>query len=282
MGALAKIAEKAKKVAEKAKNTFLPSEKVSAERRLNTFGSESKTKAGAIIVGGAAVVGVAGAAVGLAGATAKAVTGPVVSKVGTTVGTSLLNVAKKNPIKTAIITPIVGLQLATNPKARSAAKEVTIQTAGFILDAGTSKSFTDLKEAVINNPYGAAVTGLTVAGASAAAIYYTGKGFNELTSNKDNVTQIIGEKIKELKDENVLPTNSIIPDNISLPKEDIKALVPSQTPLTPQTIPLGKEISGSTKKYSSNKYKKTVAPTQMIRLTINNQNRNAKFIKIAR
>jgi hypothetical protein len=268
-------------ILKKLKDTFLPSEKTSAARRVKAFGSESKAKAGAIIVGGAAVAAVAGAAVGLAGGAAKAATSPVIAKAATSIGQSAVNVAKNNPIKTAIIAPIVGLQLATNPKARKAGGELVSQTGGFIVDAGTAKDLTDLKNAFVNNPYGAAASALLVAGTTTGA-YYAGKGLNEFMSSKDNVTQIIGENISKSKNENVIPTNSIIPENASLPKEKIQALAPSETPLTPQTIPLGREVSSTTRKNLSSKYKKQVAPTQMIRLTINNQNRNAKFIKIAR
>jgi hypothetical protein len=267
-------------ILKKLKDTFLPSEKTAAARREAAFGSESKGKAAAIIVGGAAAAVVAGAAVGLAGAGAKAATSPVVAKAATSVGSSVVNVVKANPIKSAIIAPIVGLQLATNPKARKAAGEVASQTGGFIVDAGTSKSLTDLKEAVINNPYGAAVSGLVVAGATAGAIYYGTKTADVLTSNKDNVTQIIGETTKKVEaTDNLLPSLSDVP---TLPK-DKASVVPSDVPLTPEVIPLGKAVTTTgTKKISSSKYKRQAQPSQMMRITINNQNRTAKFIKIAR
>lgn len=239
------------------KNTFLPSAEVSAQRRLNVFGTENKTVVGTVIIGAAAAAIAAPAIIGAAGGTKV-----VAAKVGSAIAA--------NPVKSLIVTsiaaPVIAGTVANDPTSVPKAAAGYVNLEKNLYSVAKEPSVEGAQKLFSENPILASTLG-------GAALFVAGKGAvggasllsNALTASKiSNASDALieAQQTYTLPNGNqvLLPANST-PSTASPPSE----------PLTRQTQVIGKEPSSA----ASRKKRRTVArsaPSNPIRVQILNQN----------
>jgi hypothetical protein len=131
-----------------------------------------------------------------------------------------------------------------------------------------------------DNPIGSAVIGVGVAGVSAGAIYYGSKLFSGIGNNdKDLAAASQKEYENYMKNLQNTTDNLITTTNDDIPTtktKDETEIVQSNTPLeNGQLVDVSRNVN-SARKYSKRKHT-PIVPN--LRITINNQNKNTKFIK---
>jgi hypothetical protein len=223
------------------KDFFMPSEEVSAARRLQTFGSESKVKAGAIILGSAAAAIAAPAVLG--SAAVKQATVAAVKNVGTKFA------AAKLTTQAAVVG---GTLLATGALIRepAAVSKVVAKTPGKILDLGgdiaqfaVDPSIEKAKEFVIEHPVATAGTGVALLGAVGVGV----AGVLSTIATRQNTAAVL----EGTKTANQLLTTDIIPKSKGAADTVLTSTLSDQ-PLT-TIYPEGKGISASTKRHKRHK-----------------------------
>lgn len=237
------------------KETFLPSEKVAAERRLKTFGTESKTVAGVAVIGAGALAIAAPVL-----AAAPTIRAAVVST-GTSIAQSVISIPAKiatyatsgvlPAVKTVAATAVVaggGLKLV--PALYEETKKAT-EAAVPILTGEKEFKVDDLP--AIGKTVGAAI-GMGAIGTAA------GYGAYQLLADDDTK-----EKVKET-------INSILPTDDKLPVTELPktSSTSSLVPITPSTQVIGKEASSVTRYRKKKKTKEPVRMSQSLRINILN------------
>lgn len=234
------------RVGKKIKSTFAPSAQVGASRRLATFGSTSKTKAAAIIVGTAAL-----AALASVPAAAAAVGRVAVVPLVKTVSKFVISAAKKHPVITT------GVVLASPTIIAAVAKRPDFipKTAGAVIDAnkgaigvitGDSSIFSATKDFVVEHPIAAGV-------ATAIGVIAVGRVAVPAAIGLSN-TLAVKENTKAQ----------------STPATLNNAPYTSSTPIARESINIPKTISGGTRK----KRRATNKQQTGIIIKINNNNYN--------
>jgi len=205
-------------IGSKLSEIFLPSEKVAAERRLKAFGSESKGKAAAIIVGtGAAaiaapiLIGSAAARTALASAASKTATslGSAAKATGSMIGQSFVKAPIQTSAAVLVGAPLIAGVIASDPQIVTEIPKKSFQTGASLI------------ETIKEHPIGTAILG-SVAGGVAAY-----EGYKALTDEG-----IIKEETKEKilnSSEEALPVSQSGNKGIS-----------SAVPITPETQIIGK------------------------------------------
>ena len=223
------------------KSTFLPSAEVSAARRQATFGSTSKAKAGAIIVGTAAAAIVA--PVLATSSTARATAGAVVTKVASSVSSAGGAVAKAvgksfidSPIKATVGTligaPLVIGAIAKKPSVLIDLPKKSYATGGKIV------------EVVQKNPVPSAIIG----GISGGVLGY------ELIDKLFGKSEQLSGDLKAVGDNITIPSSPslypsgmpVSPTGATLPVGDLTPT--SVTPITPATQVLGRPAGSIVKR----------------------------------
>lgn len=240
-----KVVSAAKSVVSAAKSTFLPSEKVAAERRTAVFGSESKAKAGAIIVGSAAAAIAAPAVItsGVIGKTASA----VASKVATSFAQSSLKTQAAVVGGGLIATGAVLRQPKETAKAVSKAPGALLNFGGNLADFAVDPSVKNAQSIWLENPLiSTATIGLTAAAVGGAVTSAVSGALTQSAIREQ--TEATLEVVDTLK-------NQYIPSALAY---DVTELPPSVltgddktslVPITPETQVIGKAAkSAATKK----------------------------------
>lgn len=215
MNIFSTIKQNLKTTQQKIVSALTPSPEVSAQRRLNTFGSTSKVKAGAII-GGAAAVAIVAPIVATSAAArtaivvgakqATSVLGKGALQTGSNIVKAIGNKFVTSPIPTTlgvlIGTPIVAGIIKENPKAI-----VTLPKQGFNIGTNIGKFINE-------NPKTSALIG---AGGALSAALLIAKGTKDEIINNVDIPQILPinktieqETQKENKNE-VIATNPVPP-----------------------------------------------------------------------
>jgi len=265
-GALSKAVTTVKEYASAEKKAlvaaFLPSPDVAAARRLNTFGTTSKTVAGVAIVGTAAAAVLAAPAA--AGVAARSAIASTAAKAAPVVGKSILSAAKANPIlATAAVlsAPTVATAVIKNPKViGSAAGAISdLQIAGINVAAGNKNILEAAKEYATDHPIATGI-GAAVTAAAVISKIPAGVGYAIGKSDSDKVVPT-GLPSQELTTISKLPT--------STPASS------SMIPLTPATQVVGRSV-GTTKKRKATK--KTPSTSTNIRFNIVNALGNKTYL----
>ncbi len=244
------------KVTSAVKTLVTPSASQAEQNRIKAFGTPSKAVATAAVVGTTALIldiGLTKGAVTKTIVKNPQVTLPVVAGGIVLAGSSEL---RKDLPKAAATTA----KQSVNVLYGVGTAYDTLQNEG-IKEAGMSLGST-IKE----NPFGSALLGVAALGTSAAGIYYG--------------TKLIGNIGKETKENIITPD---IPKVKDLPKESIKetALTTSANkPMTPELIKLDNRKVSTGARKTSKRAPSIFAPS--LRVTINNQNKNTKFIKFSK
>lgn len=247
------------------KNTFLPSEEVSAARRLDTFGTESKLVAGTVIVGAAVAAIAAPIAIGAAGG-AKAVGGKVLSYVAA------------NPLKTLLVgsvaAPVITGTVVREPKTVTRAAGGYVNFESNLYSLAKEPSRENAEKLFSENP-------IISTAAGAGLLYVAGKGAvgaASLVSNArtaaaiGNAAEDQSEKIADAIQTgfNNLPTSTTsgLPAVVP-PNSGIATSTAESQPITRETTVLGRE---PTKTYKRRKSRALARPVPPVRLQILNQN----------
>jgi len=265
------------------KNFFFPSAEEGARRRKERFNTESKAVVGSIIVGTAAVGLLAGAAVAAAGGV-RAAGGAAITKFGS------LSLGKQVAI--GVAAPIIGTNVLYNPgnvpKALGSAGEVYGGALQVAKDP-TKEAFFDF---VKDNPKTVAVGAAALVlygGSKLAGPVATGYGAYRSNENIKDQTRAIRESTdatiqgfdvdkpkrdKKKKDKKRNDDDSVlIPAVLETPELVQGETMSSDTPLTPETQVLGKEVktNGDGTKKKIKKYTRTPVKPQNIRIQVLNQ-----------
>jgi len=270
-------------------------EEEGAERRLKTFGTESKAVAAGVIGVGAAtaiaaplVVAAAGgtkAAVSLAGTQASS----AISKAAPVIAQTIVKYPKTSfLIGSGAVIVASSKEISSKDVAQTGVKIGTqyvdlLKETGESIDiykqSGPYAAFQHEKEAIIENKLAAATIGAVTLGASSAGIYYAGKSIIDAFGNV--ITPDDKKDKKEI--DTILKTNPDIPTP-DLPKDIPKDVPSSPVPLTPETIPVGKEVGSSRSTSPRRRINPSkTATSQSLRVNIYNQSRliNTKYLKLA-
>lgn len=239
------------------KDFFLPSEEVSAARRLDTFGTESKAIAGTVIVGTAVALIAAPPLIARAGG---------ISGVAGSVGRALSTLPLKDKIvlggATAIAAPIIAGQVVREPKTITRSVGGAANFESNLYQASRDPSKQNIKDIFLENPVistGVAALGLLAVGGGVAGAIATAR--NTAAIN-ENTQSMIGSVPSVPGSSAPLPVEVITSDDES---------GPSSTPLTPQTQVLGREVTGSGNRSRRSPRKKAAASSSNVRVNILNQ-----------
>ncbi len=258
-------------VRDKLANTFLPSEAVSRERRLKTFGREEKSVAGAAIIGGAALVYTAPAFIVGGGA----------KSLATSLGARLAAQPLATQIAVKVAAPPVlaftGAAVATNPQI---VPKTAGQYIGLVKDSaklGAKPSKEALKDFVEDNK-GALAVGGAVAVTAASAKFIPGL-FNlgtNLFGNDGNE-----KPPKETKSKASFTSSPAFASPKESPTVPANASPsgpsagPATTPLTPQTQVLGSEVASGSSAVAKRRKAKAKVPVIRNSVRVNILNRNS-------
>lgn len=223
------------------KDFFLPSESVSAKRRLDVFGTESKAVAGTVIVGSAAALIAApyliaeggGAGAVLKSAGSKLAASSTSTKVAVAIGAY--------PLATAII---------DKPK-------IVTQTAGAYVEfeknlgeLAKNPTFDNAKELVKDNPKTSAVVGgLLALGVNKYIPWgaiFNAKNIQDQTDAIREQTEVIKETVQNVP----LPSAGLPTQNSD---RALSPALPAEEPLTPQTQVMGRQVTGTARKRRASK-----------------------------
>ena len=219
------------------KDFFLPSESVSAKRRLDVFGTESKAVAGTGIVGTAAAL-IAAPALIAAGGGGRAVLSSAGSRLAATSTTTKLGLAVAAPVAAGLV--------IDEPKRISRTAGGIVNFESNLFQAAKDPSIQSVKDIFIENPI--ISSGVAVAGAAAL-----GLGIGGLATIAN--TAAIRENTREGRDainDIVLPSASagLLPQNSD---RHLTPALPAEEPLTPQTQVMGRQVTGTTRKRRASK-----------------------------
>ena len=251
------------------KSTFAPSNSVSAARRQSVFGTTSKPAVASAIIGGAAVVGVAGAAVGLSGLAAKTVIQSAIKPVVS----GIVQIAKANPIVTgtiltgaAITSPFIVSSIVSNPKVVTKSASGIANFESNLWKAGKEPSLESFGNVVKENPVISGVIG-------AAGLAIAGKTIGGVATSLLNTSAIRAqtEQLKEITGNAQPPSLSASTGNQITPSSESTTGISTTGPITPATQILGKSAGTSIAKHKH--YKKQVQQ-QSFRINIINANQS--------
>ena len=236
------------------KDFFLPSESVSAKRRLDVFGTESKAVAGTVIVGSAAALIAAPLAIA-AGGGGRAVLASAGTRLAATSTTTKLGLAVAAPIAAGLV--------IDEPKRISRTAGGIVNFESNLFQAAKDPSTQSIKDVFLENPIiasGAALGGLAALG--------VGLGGAATIAN----TLAVKENTRQIQDsaEDLLTSASA-----GLPQNSDRALspaLPAEEPLTPQTQVMGRQVTGTTRKRRSSKMRAERPLRVYNRVNILNQN----------
>jgi hypothetical protein len=227
----------------KAKDFFLPSEEVSAKRRLDVFGTESKAVAGAVIVGSAAALIVAPAAIA-AGGGGRAVLGAA--------GRAVASSSTSTKVALGVVGPAVALAVAREPTiaTKSVGKYVKLQ--GDLANVINDPSIDAGKQLIKDNPEAAIVGGGLLALGVNKYIPW-GAIFN--AKNIQDQTDAIREQTEVFKDSAKKADITLPSAPVGFPTQNSNNASPLEAPpgepLTPQTQVLGRQVTGAPRKRRS-------------------------------
>lgn len=212
------------------KDFFLPSEEVSAARRKDVFGTESKAVAGAVIIGSAAALIAAPVVIAKAGG------GGAVLR---SAGTKLVSSSNSTKLGLAVAAPIVAGAVLDEPKrvTRTAGGIANIE--GNLFQVGKDPSLKNVKDVFLENPVIA--SGIAIAGAFAL-----GSGVSRTISTALN-TSAIRENTRTASENIIgfLPSPSGALPDTAMSNQYLPQGGASEGPLTPETQVLGKEVRSS-------------------------------------
>ncbi len=215
------------------KSFLLPNEAVSAKRRKDVFGTESKAVAGIAITAVAAAAIVGGASVAKLGVIGAA------KQAGTKALTLIPKTTKGKLTALALTPPALGI--LSNKNARGAVAETAVRYPGesYRFSKGATEGvsqalsgdykggFETFKQAAKENPIGAVGTGVISGALVGTAVFYAGKissAFdNSLETDllKKNALLEYENKIKTLPnsvpDERIIKENKLLPPNPAVP-----------------------------------------------------------------
>lgn len=240
------------------KDFFLPSEAVSAKRRLDVFGTESRAVAGTVIVGSAAALIAAPALIASGGGT-----GAVLR----TAGTRLAATKTSTKLGLAVAAPIAAGLIVDDPKRITRTAGGAVNFESNLYQAAKDPSLENIKDIFAENPIiasGAALTGLAALGVGlggAAAIANT-------IAVKENTRILEGQDfVRDV----VLPSAS---GGIPIDSNDASPLeAPPGEPLTPQTQVMGRQVTGTAIARRRRRMKpKMQAHRTNVRVNVLNQN----------
>lgn len=234
------------------KNTFLPSEEVSAARRRKVFGTTSKKVAGAVILGTAAGAIAAPALIASGGGVRAAATKAVQSIASAPLKTKVIGTVAAGAV---IGNPVGALQLP--------ARLLNFgENVGELTKARDKDEFVEKgKDLLAENPIIAGATGLGVAALAGKGILNFASGFANRNAIRENT-----EAIKESATQVVLPNNFATSETTS--EKGIIPYKPTSTPLTPEVIDVSKPVSTTRSVRKRKKYKQV---TPSIRVNVLNQ-----------
>ena len=254
------------KPVEAFKKTFLPSAEVSAKRRLDTFGTTSKTVAATVIVGTAAALIAAPSLITKAGG---------IKQAAATVVKAVIPKSTTGKVISAFAAPAVVGAVVGNPK-------IITKTAGGIINLESNiyellkdPSLENAKTLVTENPVivgGLAAAGLIVTGggiATIASIANTAAVKESTEATKEAVEDILlTETSKEKETQLPIITPGLPPAVLPTDKNKGASLVP----ITPETQVLGKAAKspGVTRSKSSKRAPRS-SNNQNLRVNIYNQ-----------
>jgi len=252
------------------KSTFAPSPSVSAARRQSVFGTTSKPAVASAIIGGAAVVGVAGAAVGLSGLAAKTVVQSAIKPVVS----GIVSVAKANPAITgtiitagAIASPFIVSSVVSNPTVVTKSAAGIANFESNLWKAGKDPSLESFGNIVKENPVISGVIG-------AAGLAIAGKTISGTATSLLNTSAIRAqtEQLREITGNAQLPSSSASTGNQITPSSESTTGISTTGPITPATQVLGKSASTGIAKRRTTKNKQV--STQNFRINIINANQS--------
>lgn len=213
------------------KDFFLPSESVSAKRRLDVFGTESKAVAGTVIVGSAAALIAAPLAIA-AGGGGRAVLASA--------GRGLAATSPSTRVALALAGPATVVAVTREPKKATRAVGGYVNFESNLADVITDPSVQGFKDLVLENP-------IISGGAAAAGIAALGIGLGGAASIAN--TLAIKKNTRSVNDalDAVLPSTSagLLPQNSD---RALTPALPAEEPLTPQTQVMGRQVTGTTRK----------------------------------
>jgi len=279
MALFGKVTGLIKKATTKAKDTFLPSEKVSAARRKETFGTESKAVAGVAIIGAAAIAA-ASTPAAIVGGAAK-----VAQKVGSSFAASSLTT------QATVVTGglIAAGAVSSNPALLKKAASVPAGLVNIGSNVGKvskNPSLEGVKNIVKENPVLTSALGAAaLVGVSGAAVKTLPGVISSLSLAK--AVEGMEESTGLLKDvivdggkiANPAIVSSIPPGAIYTPGADTVIKTPgvpnvSTVPLTPSTQVVGKSVTTSSRAvYKRRKAASMLGQRQSTRINIYNLNK---------
>lgn len=215
------------------KNFFAPSEAVSAQRRLDVFGTESKAVAGAVIVGSAAALIAAPALIGAGGGS-----GAVLRSAGT----RLAATKTTTKLGLAVAAPIVAGVVVGEPKTVTRTVGGVANFESNLYQVAKDPSIQNFKDVFAENP-------VIASGAALAGVAALGVGLGGAATIANTLAVKENTKISQAKnfvEDVVLPTASGgFPTQNSDSASPLEA--PPGEPLTPQTQVLGRQVTGTTR-----------------------------------
>lgn len=219
----------------KVKDFFLPSEAVSAKRRLDVFGTESKAVAGTVIVGSAAALIAAPALIASGGGT-----GAVLRSAGNRL------VATKTTTKLglAVAAPVVAGVVVGEPKTVTRTVGGIANFESNLYQVAKDPSIQNFKDVFVENP-------VIASGAAIAGVAALGVGLGGAATIANTLAVKENTKLNEAKNfvqDVVLPSTS---GGFPTPQNSNNASpleAPPEEPLTPQTQIMGREVTGAPRK----------------------------------
>jgi len=236
----------------KAKDTFLPSAAVAEQRRIDTFGTSSKTVAASVIVGTAVAAIAAPAAITKVGG---------ISQVANKVVTSIGNASLGTKVAIAVATPAAIGTIVREPATITKAPAAIANFEKNVYELAKDPSVANVKDLVTENPIIAGGVALAVTGASLGSAAVIASNLSNTSALKENTAsmQLPSEsKYKEIKE-------------TPLSSPSYPMVAGSDTPVTPATQVVGKSASSSIAKRSSKTRARTSNISNNLRVQIINQ-----------
>ena len=211
------------------KDFFLPSESVSAKRRLDVFGTESKAVAGTVIVGSAAALIAAPALIAAGGGRAAVLA---------SAGRGLAATSTSTRVALAVAAPAVTLAVIDDPKKATRAVGGYVNFEKNLAEVIKDPSIDSAKNLFLENPI--------ISGAAAAAgVAALGIGLGGAASIAN--TLAVKENTRQAQND----VQDVFLPSAGLPQNSDRALspaLPAEEPLTPQTQVMGRQVTGTARK----------------------------------
>ena len=227
------------------KDFFLPSESVSAKRRLDVFGTESKAVAGTVIVGSAAALIAAPYLIAEGGGA-----GAVLKSAGTKLAAS----STSTKVAVAIGAFPVASAIVDDPKLVTKAAGGYVELEKNLAELAKDPTLDKAKKIVKENPKSSVVVGGLLAYGVNKFIPW-GSIFGAANTQRqinalDRQTEALERNSRDFIEDIPSASAGLLPQNSD---RQLTPALPAEEPLTPQTQVMGRQVTGTTRKRRASK-----------------------------